>query len=923
MISVGFLEIMRSNVVFTSWFFFASAQAADIAASRALGEERPVDEFAEYLVDALSHRALSSRPLHHAALDSTTLGKSTHLAAPGARHAGRHAANARFSLPASTSAVRPRQSQLHQAHGMFGLPAPASRVQTLHRASTEATEATAELLAMMTEGELRTEVAELRAEVERLRGEQHGEKSEKSESKRANLRANKESETGSRIEGAGLIGGPFQRGNGSDYTQHRIAVFERIFQENEAKIAAFPDTPIGVTLPDGSVKEGVAFKTTPMDIALNISKGLANSVVIARVKYSKRLDDEDKIAEVVEELMDMEEEEGGEQQAGELWDLGRPLVGDCTLSLLKYDHDDPELRTVFWHSSAHILGAAVENTFGSHLTIGPPLQSGFYYDSFMGNNTVTEGELKDVEWQANKVLKAKSKFVRLEVSKDEALEMFAANPFKTSLIKSKVPDGGRTSVYRVGPMIDLCMGPHLPNAGKVKAFAATSASSANWLGQTDNDRLQRVYGISFPEKGMMKEWKELRELAKKRDHQLLGGKQELFFFNSLSPGSAFWLPHGTRVYNKLVDFIKEQYWSRGYEEVITPNMFNLKLWEQSGHAQLYKENMFTFEVEKEEFGLKPMNCPGHCCLFAHRVRSYRELPLRVADFGVLHRNELSGALSGLTRVRRFQQDDAHIFCTQDQIKEEVLGALDFMKFVYTIFGMSYKLELSTRPKKALGEIEIWDRAEDQLRQALNEFAGEGNWKVNPGDGAFYGPKIDIKVFDALKRVHQCATVQLDFQLPQRFDLKYQCAKDEAAANETANTGPVFSRPVMVHRAMLGSVERMVAVLTEHWGGKWPFWLSPRQICLVPVIPIFADYAESVQQRLKDAGFYVDVDKSGRTLNKKVREAQQAQYNFILVVGEKEQNEGTVNIRTRDNKQMGTMLVDEAIANFTALVAEYK
>ena len=320
------------------------------------------------------------------------------------------------------------------------------------------------------------------------------------------------------------------------------------------------------------------------------------------------------------------------------------------------------------------------------------------------------------------------------------------------------------------------------------------------------------------------------------------------------------MPHGTRIYNKLCAFIKEQYWKRGYEEVITPNMFNMQLWEQSGHAQHYRDSMFIFEVENQEFGLKPMNCPAHCLLFGHRIRSYRELPIRVADFGVLHRNELSGALTGLTRVRRFCQDDAHIFCRQDQIKAEILGALDFMRFVYGIFGMTYKLELSTRPAKALGEMALWDLAEGQLTEALNEFAGEGNWRVNAGDGAFYGPKIDIKVYDALERIHQCATVQLDFQLPIRFGLEY---RSDQGGDDT------FQKPVMIHRAMLGSVERMAAVLTEHWGGNWPLWVSPRQCQVVPVDMKFVEYAYAVQQAVHDAGFYVDVDDTGRTLNKKV------------------------------------------------------
>jgi len=386
--------------------------------------------------------------------------------------------------------------------------------------------------------------------------------------------------------------------------------------------------------------------------------------------------------------------------------------------------------------------------------------------------------------------------------------------------------------------------------------------------------------------------------AKARDHRRIGIKQELFMFHDYSPGSCFFLPHGTRIYNKLVDFIKKQYWLRGYDEVITPNVFNLELWNQSGHALHYRDGMFLFDVEGQEWGMKPMNCPAHCLMFASRVRSHRELPLRLGDFGVLHRNELSGALTGLTRVRRFAQDDGHIFCRNDQIEEEVFGALDFMKYVYDIFGMSYKLELSTRPEKGLGDKALWDTAEAALARAMNDFAGEGGWKVNPGDGAFYGPKIDIKVMDAMGRVHQCATIQLDFQLPIRFDLKYDSADKE------------FARPVIVHRAMLGSVERMFAVLTEHYGGKWPFWLSPRQVMVIPVHADWNEYCEKVQKMMHAEGFYCDVDLSKAKFPKKVRNAQIAQYNFQLVVGEAEVTGESVNIRTRENKVEGEMkLVD--------------
>lgn len=385
----------------------------------------------------------------------------------------------------------------------------------------------------------------------------------------------------------------------------------------------------------------------------------------------------------------------------------------------------------------------------------------------------------------------------------------------------------------------------------------------------------------------------------------LAKEQELFFFHEMSPGSCFFLPHGAQLHNNLVAFIRSEYRKRGFTEVITPNIFSTRLWETSGHWQHYSENMFSFDVERDRYALKPMNCPGHCLIFDHRQRSWRELPLRLADFGVLHRNELSGALSGLTRVRRFQQDDAHIFCTHEQIKSEISGALNFLKDVYNVFQFSFQLELSTRPSNFMGEAELWDVAERQLTESLDEF-GEP-WKLNHGDGAFYGPKIDIKVMDALRRFHQCATIQLDFQLPNRFDLSY-----------TSETGEKC-RPVMIHRAILGSVERMIAILTESYGGKWPLWLSPRQAIVIPVAGAHSDYARSVCAQLHAEGFEaaVDTDDSD-TLNKKIRNAQLSQYNFILVVGDREMAANSVNVRTRDNRVHGEHPVEHVLDRLTRL-----
>ena len=436
-------------------------------------------------------------------------------------------------------------------------------------------------------------------------------------------------------------------------------------------------------------------------------------------------------------------------------------------------------------------------------------------------------------------------------------------------------------------------------------------SASYFLGNKDNDSLQRIYGVSFPDKKQMAEHKKFLEEAAKRDHRKIGKDQELFFFHELSPGSAIWLPHGARIYNTILAFIKEQYWKRGYNEVISPNMYNADLWKTSGHWDFYKDDMFTFGVDKEIFALKPMNCPGHCLIFDHRERSHRELPWRVADFGVLHRNEASGALSGLTRVRRFQQDDAHIFCREDQIKDEIIDLFDFLKEVYGLLGFTYKMKLSTRPEKFMGKRETWDMAEAKLSAALDEFV-PGVWELNEGDGAFYGPKIDITISDCLNREWQCATIQLDFQLPQNFGLEYMTSemvvkpKDEAADEaakakkpeepkkkaEPADPNakkeriikpltPGCARPVMIHRAIAGSIERFTGILIEHFAGKWPFWLSPRQILVIPVGVGFFNYAVEVQKIFKAQNMFVDVDLSGNTLQKKIRTGQLAQYNFIF------------------------------------------
>uniref|UniRef100_A0A671RDY8 threonine--tRNA ligase n=1 Tax=Sinocyclocheilus anshuiensis TaxID=1608454 RepID=A0A671RDY8_9TELE len=627
------------------------------------------------------------------------------------------------------------------------------------------------------------------------------------------------------------------------YIDERLSVYNQLKAEHDALLsekAAKDSKPIKITLPDGKVVDGESWKTTPYQVACGISQGLADNTVISKVNNA-------------------------------VWDLDRPLEEDCSLVFLKFD--DEEAQAVYWHSSAHIMGEAMERVYGGCLCYGPPIENGFYYDMFLENEGVSSNDFPCLENLCKKIIKEKQSFERLEVKKETLLEMFKYNKFKCRILNEKVTTP-TTTVYRCGPLIDLCRGPHVRHTGKIKALKIHKNSSTYWEGKADMESLQRIYGISFPDPKMLKEWEKFQEEAKNRDHRKLGREQDLFFFHDLSPGSCFFLPKGAYIYNTLIEFIRSEYRKRGFQEVVTPNIYNSKLWQTSGHWQHYSENMFSFEVEKEIFALKPMNCPGHCLMFDHRPRSWRELPLRLADFGVLHRNELSGALTGLTRVRRFQQDDAHIFCSMDQIEFEIKGCLDFLRTVYDVFGFTFKLNLSTRPEKFLGEPEVWDQAE----------------------------KIDIQIKDAIGRYHQCATIQLDFQLPIRFNL-------------------TFVRPVIIHRAILGSVERMIAILTENYGGKWPLWLSPRQVMVVPVGPTCDEYAQRVQQEFHRGGLMTDVDLDpGCTLNKKIRNAQLAQYNFILVVGEKEKSSDTVNVRTRDNKVHGERSLTDCMERLEELKA---
>ncbi|ELK24179.1 Putative threonyl-tRNA synthetase 2, cytoplasmic [Myotis davidii] len=573
--------------------------------------------------------------------------------------------------------------------------------------------------------------------------------------------------------------------NQPDFIKERLALFETLKKEHQLSRApggseGSAGDAITVRVADGKTVEGEAWKTTPYQVAADISRELAESTVIAKVN-------------------------------GELWDLDRPLEGDSALELLTFDNE--EAQAVYWHSSAHVLGEAMELYYGGHLCYGPPIEDGFYYDMFIEDRAVSSTELPALESICKTIIKEKQPFERLEVSKDVLLEMFKYNKFKCRILNEKV-NTPTTTVYRCGPLIDLCKGPHVRHTGKIKTIKIFKNSSTYWEGSPAMEALQRIYGISFPESKMMRAWEKAQEEAKGRDHRRIGKDQELFFFHDLSPGSCFFLPRGAFIYNTLMDFIREEYHRRDFTEVLSPNVLNSKLWEASGHWQHYSQNMFSFRVDKDTFALKPMNCPGHCLMFAHRPRSWREMPIRFADFGVLHRNELSGTLSGLTRVRRFQQDDAHIFCT---VEQEALGQ--------TI----------------------------QLHNAVT-----------------------------------------------RLSLSRKDGDDKKS-------------PVIIHRAVLGSVERMIAILSENYGGKWPFWLSPRQVMVIPVGPTCDKYALQVSSTFFEEGFMADIDLDHScTLNKKIRNAQLAQYNFILVVGEKEKANSAVNVRTRDNRIHGEISLASAI-----------
>ncbi len=620
---------------------------------------------------------------------------------------------------------------------------------------------------------------------------------------------------------------------------------------------------IKITFPDGNAKQ-FDKGATPLQIAQSISDGLARAAIAAKVD-------------------------------GKTVDVTRPIDHDATVQLLTLK--DAEGLDVLRHSCAHLLAHAVKRLYpDAKPTIGPVVENGFYYD--FGSLSLKEEDLAKLEQEMRKIAKEKLAVERIEYTdKAAAKKDYAANKFKLEMI-DEFEEG--SSAYREGDFIDLCRGPHVPNTKFLEVFKLTKLAGAYWRGDAKREQLTRVYGACFATKKELDDYLKMLEEAEKRDHRRLGKEHDLVMFHEYSPGSPFFLFKGAVLYNELLAFVREEYMKRGYNEVVTPLIYDKQLWETSGHWEHYREDMFTLKVDGRDFSLKPMNCPSHVLIFMNSSRSYRDLPIRIADFAPLHRNELKGVLAGLTRVRKFSQDDSHTFCAEEQIEEEVEALLGFVKHVYDdVFHFEYSLALSTRPEKYMGEPALWEKAERILAGTLKK--KKMPFTINPGDGAFYGPKIDIRIKDALGREWQLATIQLDFQLPLRFGATYEGADGKKHT------------PIMIHKAILGSLERFIGILIEHYAAKFPLWLSPVQARVLTISDRHLPYAKDVVAAMRAAGLRAEMDSRTETTNKKIREAQLDQVNYILVVGDKEVADGTVSVRTRDNVQHGAKRYPDLIA----------
>jgi threonyl-tRNA synthetase len=623
---------------------------------------------------------------------------------------------------------------------------------------------------------------------------------------------------------------------------------------------------IKLTLPDNSVREyedGIL----ALDVAKSISEGLARSVV-------------------------------GAVYNGETIGLKDSIKADGTIKFLKFE--DKEGKHVFWHTSSHIMAHAIKRLWpDAKLAIGPAIDNGFYYDIDMEYRLVQE-DFEKIEAEMKKIVKEGLELERFELPRAEAIKFMEEKqePYKVELIQD-LPEDAVISFYKQGDFTDLCAGPHLESTKKPKAIKLLSIAGAYWRGSENNKMLQRVYGITFEKAKDLEDYLKMIEEAKKRDHRKLGKELDLFFMSEEGPGFPFFLPKGVEVKNELMKFWREMHKKAGYVEIETPLMLNRHLWETSGHWFTYKENMYTTVIDEQDFAIKPMNCPGGILVYKNAKHSYKDFPMRVAEAGRVHRHELSGALHGLMRVRAFTQDDAHLFILPEQIKDEIKGVIKLIDEIYKQFGFSYKLELSTRPEKFLGEIKDWDMAEASLQAALEEL--NLDFVINEGDGAFYGPKIDFHLTDCIGRTWQCGTIQLDYQLPQRFEMEYVGADGQK------------HRPVMIHRTAFGSIERFFGILIEQFAGAFPTWLAPVQVKVLPISDKYNEYAEKVKKQLEEKNIRAEVDERAEKIGYKIREAQMEKVPFMFVVGEKEVENNSVSVRERKQGDMGSMNIDE-IAN---------
>lgn len=585
---------------------------------------------------------------------------------------------------------------------------------------------------------------------------------------------------------------------------------------------------------------------------------------------------------------------------GQVSDLRTPINSDCNLEICTFDDEDG--KKTFWHSSSHLLAQSVKRLFpNAKFAIGPSIKNGFYYD-FDVENPFTPEDCAKIEEEMKRIVNEKLELERFELDVPEALKLMENEPYKVELIGEHAGKGEKISFYKQGEFVDLCAGPHLMDLSPIKSFKITSSTGAYWRGDSNKAMLCRLYAVSFPKASELEAHLAAIEEAKKRDHRKLGKELGLFMLIDEGPGFPFFLPKGMVIKNNLIEYWREIHTKCGYSEISTPLMLNRSLWERSGHWDHYKENIYTTSIDDADFAIKPMNCPGGILVYQSDMRSYRDLPMRLGELGIVHRHELSGALHGLMRVRCFTQDDAHIFLTPEQIKDEIKGVVTLIDSIYRQFGFKYHIELSTMPENHMGEVADWDNATESLRLAVTELGME--YILNEGDGAFYGPKLDFHLEDSIGRTWQCGTIQLDFQLPERFELEYTGADGEK------------HQPVMIHRTAFGSIERFIGILIEHFAGAFPAWLAPVQARIIPVSAKFNDYAIQVSKQLEESGVRVENDLRPEKMGYKIREAQVQKIPYMLVVGEKEMEANEVAVRTRKESDGGVMKVDDFIARIT-------